>query len=84
MCQWPRRPRAMSWGFAWRAGRSVAGGEFAGGLVVLGDDDIGGDADVRLVEHLGRLERGAVPLDRLPYGGRADVVVRGEAQTVAA
>ena len=64
--------------------QAVAGGEFAGGRLVLGDDDVGRDADVRLVEHVGRLERGAVALRRLQHRRRADVVVRGEAQTVAA
>lgn len=46
----------------------------------LCDHDVGGDADVRLVEDVGGLEEGPVAVHRLQDRGRTDVVVRGEAQ----
>ena len=50
----------------------------------VGHHDVGRHADVGLAELGGRPERGPVAVHRLEHGGRADVVVRREAQAVGA
>ena len=60
--------------------RPVAGGQLAGAAPRLGDHHVGRHADIGLGQLGRRPERGPVAVDRLEHGGRADVVVGGEAQ----
>ncbi len=61
--------------------QAVAGGEVGGPGVVLGDDDVRGDRQVRLGQLGGGPKGLAVGVDRVQHGARAVMVGRGEPQT---
>jgi hypothetical protein len=63
---------------------AVAGRELPGGRLVVGDDDVGRDADVGAVQVGRGPERRPVPVDRLEHRRRADVVVGREPEAVRA